>query len=267
LKILDKITVIFFTVCLLVCSITLPAIIMGTTDSFYVSQFKDCNIYPDTSQVLSVNYIGGKTYQTADFTQLQINEIIKHISSFLSGEKDSFSLKLDKVTLNGQKHNNVEIFGEEAVSHMEDVKKLFDTVRIVTSVIVVIIVLCVIWMIYRKKDIKQHIFKYSLLTVVGILISVILFIAFVFFRTLHIYNTFSADNFINELWTCMHYIFFPADPSKFSGSFFNDTLTSILTIDFFMNCVKIIVINVIAILFAWIMSGYFIDRKRKQKKL
>jgi hypothetical protein len=71
----------------------------------------------------------------------------------------------------------------------------------------------------------------------------------------------SLDNYLDILWTAMHHIFFPFSPDKFSGSFFNDTLTQILTIDFFMNSVVTVFINIIAITAAWLVSVKLIFKR------
>lgn len=267
MKIFNKITVITFTLCLLISSITLPAITMGTTESFYKHQLKECNIYPEPDKPTYVNYIGGSSYQSAILTPEQFDEISKHISSFLSNKKDTFELTLDNVTLNGRSTNGVSIFGEEAVTHMDDVKGLFNTVKHIALVCTALLILSAIWMIYKRKEIKNYLFKYSLITIAIIICLTILFLLAVLFKTLTSYSVFNIDNFVSELWSYLHYIFFPFDQSKFSGSFFNDTLTSILTLDFFMGCVKIVVSSVVLIISAWLVACFIIKKKTNKKML
>ena len=240
---------------------------MGTTESFYKQQLKECNIYPEPDKTTFVNYIGGSCYQSAKLTSEQFDEISKHISSFLSNKTDTFELTLDNIILNGQVTNRVSIFGQEAVTHMNDVKALFNTVKYISIVCIVLLIISATWMIFKRKEIKNYLFKYSLITIGFVLCSALIFILVVFIETLHKYSAFSIDKFSYMLWTYLHYVFFPFDQAKFNGSIFTDTLTSILTLDFFMGCVKIVVSSIVLTISAWLVACLIIKKKTNKKML
>ena len=80
----------------------------------------------------------------------------------------------------------------------------------------------------------------------------------------------TADNFADKLWDNFHHLIFPFQDDKFANSFFNDTLTSVLTLDFFLNAVKTVLAVVFAVLALWIggiIALRIIERKKAQTKL
>lgn len=195
----------------------------------------------------------------AELTNSQLDEIITHITSFLGGKKPSFYFEMDGILLNGKTEDNVSIFGETAVSHMDDVKPLFDLVRIALFIALAVMLICVFYLFKRKEHTKSIIFRYSLYAILGIISVALLFLLGVYFKM----RMSGESDFFSALWTDMHHIFFPFSASKFGGSFFNDTLTMLLTLDFFMNCVKTIVFCILASLSVW-LGIVFTFRKTKK---
>ncbi len=261
MKLLDRCIIIIFTLCLIISSVLIPINVIITSDVYYQNQFKKCGIAPVGNGTVSVRYIGGDITKTAELTNEQLETIISHITAYLANQKDSFVLKMDEVKVNGETVDGVDIFGNEAVTHMDNVKQLFGTLKIVLTVCIVMITICAIYMLIRKANIKKVIFKYSLGTVLGFWGAVSLLFIFVFIKLLISSKSISANNYFTLLWSYMHYIFFPFDSEKFMGSFFDDTLTQILTPTFFMNTVSIIVSNIIALTTAWLVSAKLIFKK------
>lgn len=70
-----------------------------------------------------------------------------------------------------------------------------------------------------------------------------------------------GSDFLSSFWTVAHYLFFPFRPDKVAGSFFNDTLTMILTLELFMDAVVIVLSSLAAALTAWFVGILFIRKK------
>jgi hypothetical protein len=213
-----------------------------------------------------MKYIGGDGYSRANFTDEQLDSIVEHIVTYIfTDEKDSFALEMDDVTINGVKKDNVQIFGETAVKHMKDVKDLFLFFRILTVMFAVLLVLLTVYFIQRKEEISGILFTYSLLFYAILLSLAAALCIWTLIGATANGKTLTADAFLSQFWINCHYLFFPFQPEKVQGSFFNDTLTQILTLDFFMEAVLIVVCITLAVLLAWFV--FTIVSKRKTKKI
>ncbi len=257
MKTLDRLAVILFTLCLIIASVLIPLNIISTRDSYYRNQFKKCGIYPAEEEYTVVRYIGGDGSKYAELTANQFDKIISHITAFMANKKQSFALQMDGIKLNGQTFDGVDIFSKEAVTHMDDVRPIFSVARIVLTVCVVLLIAVGIYMLTRKTDVKKIIFNYSLGVVIAFASLAALFLG----GTLIVHLIGGSGSYFDTLWSEMHHIFFPFSPDKFNGSFFNDTLTQILTLDFFMNTVTVIIINIIALISAWLFSAKLISKR------
>ena len=257
MKKLDRLTVVIFTLCLIFSSIAIPALFVMTQPSYYKTKLEKVGILTESGQLEDISYINGDYRQNATFTNEQSDTIITHITDFLSHKKDSFVLYMNGVEINGKITDDVSIFGQEASTHMLDVRVLCDNIKVIVISVGIVLICCVIYMVYRKKDIKSIAFKYSLCTITGLIAVILLFLFFVFIK-----SDFSFDYYFSTLWEYMHYIFFPFSPNAFIGSFFNDALTYILTLDFFMSIVANISAVLIFVVSAWLIIAGII---RKQK--
>lgn len=260
MKALDRITVIMFTLALIIVSVLIPVRVIASRDVYYLNQFEKLGITQGENGVTSLDHIGGKNGNSADFTYDQIKDIVSHITLFMRGEKQSFELKMDGVIFNGSLADGVEIFGDEAVTHMEVVRELFFDLKATLIICGGIIFFCALYMLLRKSTVRKVIYRCSLATTLSFFGLLLLFFGVVFFISLF-GGGFSFDSFLSDLWTYMHHLFFPASESAFSGSFFNDTLTSLLTVDFFMNTVTTVIINIIALSAAWLFSAKLISKR------
>ena len=75
----------------------------------------------------------------------------------------------------------------------------------------------------------------------------------------------SMEYFADQAWTNIHHLLFPFQPEKFEGSFFNDTLTSILTLELFLDAVIIVIVSVVATFIGWFLIAYLIKRKANRE--
>lgn len=129
MKFFDRLTIVLFNICLLAVAIIFPALKIASTPAYYHAQFEKNGIYAQvdengTERRTTIRYIGGNTDDRATFSDAQLNEMIDHIVDYLFTDKASFALVMDGVMLNGALTDNVNIFGETAVTHMQDVKNL-----------------------------------------------------------------------------------------------------------------------------------------------
>lgn len=262
MKKLDRLICVVFTLCLIISSIICPAIIMMTRKSYYQNQFEKIDTMPPENEYRKVYYIDGDFGKTASLSRGQFDEIITHITSFLKGEKESFTLILDDVIINGETVAKASIFGEEAVEHMIHIRELYNTVKTIAVIFAVILIVCGVYMYKRKALIRECIYKWSLGTVITIASAAVIFLLFVLIKDMTDGNGISSSSYLRKLWLYMHHLFFPFNSAKFGGSFFDDALTDILTIPFFMNTVGTIAINLLAITTAWLVSAKIIRRKK-----
>ena len=259
MKALNRLIVIIFTLCLIVFSVLAPVSIIITRDVYYINQFKRCGIYPENGTV-SVKYINGDPSLTANLSAEQLDELAAHMTDYFTHKKQSYSYKMDNVILNGETTNGVDIFSEEAASHMDDVRQLFDTVKIAAVICGVLLLAGGLYMLFKKATVRAVIYKASLFTVLGFFAVVAVFLGFCFIKTVA-NGSFSSATYFGQIWTSLHHLFFPFSPDKFSGSFFNDTTTQILNQNFFLNTVVTIVINILAMTSAWLLSAKLISKR------
>lgn len=260
MKALDRITVVFFTLALIIVSLLIPAQVIASRDVYFLNQFEKLGITQGENGVTPLKFIGGNGGNSADFTYGQIKDIASHITSFMRGEKQSFELTLDGVMLNGSPTDRVEIFGEDAVTHMAVVRELFNDLKVTLALCIGIIIFCAWYMIWRKASVRKVIYRCSLATTLSVFGVLLLFFGVILIKSL-LDNGLSFESFFYDLWTHMHYLFFPASQSAFNGSFFNDTLTYLLTVEFFINTAVTVVVNIIALSAAWLFSAKLISKR------
>ncbi|MBR5322436.1 MAG: DUF1461 domain-containing protein [Clostridia bacterium] len=257
MKWLDKTAVILFTVCLFLSSALIPITFISTSTTFYRTQLKACGIYPIENKSTVIRYIGGNRDMSAAFTSEQFDEIIAHITDFMANKKQNFALQMDGINLNGEIVGSVNIFGNEAITHMNDVKTVFATAKSALVACVISLIVCAFYMFSRKSYIKKIIYKLSLGVTTSIFTIFALFFGGSFIK--HLIN--GSGSFSDTLWFDMHHIFFPLSPEKFQASSFNDTLTYILTLDFFMNTVIVVTVCIISLTAIWLFFSKLISKK------
>ena len=259
MKALNRLTVVIFTLCLIVFSVLAPVSIIITRDTYYINQFKKSGAYPESGNV-TVRYINGNPSLSASFTKEQIEELVAHMTDYFGHKKDSYTYKMDNVLINGTLQNGVEIFSSEAASHMDDVRELFDTVRISTVICGIILAAGGLYMLRKKDSVRKEIYKWSLGTVIAFFATAVGFLLFCLIKTAAAGEV-SSSAYFEQLWTYMHHLFFPFSADKFSGSFFNDTTTQLLSLQFFLNTVVTVFINIIALTAAWLLSAKLIFKR------
>lgn len=82
-----RLSVILFTLSLVLIAILAPVSIIATRDVYYVNQFKKIGLYPEEGESITVKYIGGNSENTAEFTAQQMDDIIAHITALCQTKK------------------------------------------------------------------------------------------------------------------------------------------------------------------------------------
>ena len=253
MKLFYKISIIVFNLCLLFSAIIIPALSMASSKNYYYSQFEKNGIYEKDGKRQTIYFVGGEYRNKAEFSDEQLNEIVDHIVDFLFGDTDSFELSLDGVIINGVETDNVRIFGDAAVKHMVDVKVLMRTALIGAILGCIICSALLILFIIKRKEVAPYILKYTLIFYVILFSLIALFCIWTLIGS-------SGYGFLDTMWTNAHHLLFPFQPEKFEGSFFNDTLTEILTLELFVTAVAVVMITLILSLAAWFVGVFLIKR-------
>lgn len=271
MKFLDRFSALLFNLCILLLSVLVPVLIVASTPAFYQARFRETGIYAtvegNATYYKVIRYVGGDADQRATFTDEQYNEIIEHFVDYFFGDKESFALQMDNVSLNGKLTDNVDIFGEVAVSHMQDVKDLFHLLMIVSAIAAVLAAACIVYFCRRPRQFLRLLWKYSIGFYIGFISIIVLFCIGTFFTIPEYIQGWEniLEFFPTQLWQNMHHIFFVFTPEDVSGSFFNDALTMILTLDFFMTTVFIILAIMALVVIAWLITSYILKRKLAPK--
>ena len=255
MKILDKFLIVLFNICLIVVSIWISAVPIAKSKSYYEKQFTKNEIYShyEDGELVQTNfnYVGGTYHRSTYFTDDQLNVIIEHIIDYLFKGKDSFELTMDNVMVNGELTDNVNIFGEVAVTHMEDVKVLFTVYRIISAIALVGMIAMLFYFIKRMKHVKKSLLSVTLIFYGVIFLLIGLFLLIVLIHMKKDGMPMEMDWFLDTLWRDIHHLLFMFQPEKVEGSFFNDTLTEVLTLELFITAVVIVVITLISMLALW----------------
>ena len=258
MKLFYKISIVIFNVCLLFSAIIIPALSMAASKDYYYSQFEKNGIYETSGKRTKIYFVGGEYKHTAEFSDEQLNEIVSHIVDFLFGDKDSFELTLDDVTLNGVPTDDVRVFGDAAVKHMVDVKALMQTALWGSIFGCVICLSLLVLFIIKRKEVAPYILKYTLIFYVALFSLIALFCIWTLIGSSHY-------GFLDTMWTNAHHLLFPFQPEKFEGSFFNDTLTEILTLELFVTAVGVVMLTMTLSLAAWFVGVFLIKRSGESK--
>ena len=264
MKILDRAAVILLNLCLLVVFIIAPALMTASDPGYYEDQFEKNGIYSHTDKDGNekrtvIFYIGGNYQNYAEFDNGQLDALAKHIIDYLFGDKESFALTMDNIKLNGAVTDGVEIFGATAVSHMKDVKVLMHAALVAAVISAVLLVISLVYIVIRRKEAAPFLLKYTLIFYAAILLFIVIFVLITLFSEWELIRH-EPEYFLDLLWRNVHHLLFPFQPEKFENSFFNDTLTQILTLELFLDALVIVFITLFSALAAWLTTAIVIKR-------
>ena len=273
MKILDRVLALLFNACLLFSVAVGSVFAIASSPQYYYDQFEATGVYATVNEEGEevpkiIPYIGGDNKTFACFTDEQLNELIDHIIGYLFTDMESFALVMDDVTLYTAnnpvwtKTDGVNIFSDVAVSHMADVKGLLQTLGTVALVMGIAGACMLAYFIVRAvKGQGGVLFKYTLIfygTFVGLIGAFCLFTC-IQMRVEEI----PMEYYLDMIWRNFHFIIFP-NPEQATGSFFNDTLTMILSLDLFMAAVVEVLVIIGISVVAWAVLAKILDRRVKK---
>jgi len=232
-----KFLIIIFNIFLVLLVIWSIANTLITSKAFYTYEFEKQDVMSGTGYTLN-----------------QLNHIASHIIDYLADKEDSMQVQI----------NGKDIFSNQAIFHMQDVKSLIINIQQFLFYIFVIWVIIGIFLYLRRKEFKLHFFKYNFIVFLSVLG---LFILIGLVATINFDFTFEA----------FHRLIF-WDEISFRDAFFTDTsyypeapgidnrlLVKILPYGLFVDAAMIIVVGTILILA--VISLIFYLRYRHHIKL
>lgn len=257
MKLFDRIVILLLNLTLLFSAILVPALCFVKSPAYYQSAFERTGLYErlgeDGMTYRTVIYfINGDSAAYALFSDEQLDEIALHIVSYVRGEVEDFELYMDGVYLNNGYANNVRIFGDVAIAHMADVRSLVNAAEAAEALLCALLPLLLIYVIARRKAVGRIVLRYTLYFYTALLSFAVLFI------TVTAILDGGELGLIRALWRNIHYLFFPFQPEKVAGAFFDDALTYILRLDLFMGAVYTVLgilgaaLSLLALLAVWL---------------
>lgn len=178
------------------------------------------NYYTFNDQYYKVKFNENEITKATGMEESELHRVIERITGYLSGRYDDLNLMVDI------KGEQMLMFNDKEISHMVDVRKIFDDLSILRYILIAVLVLGT-GFLYRKKRGNAHF--YRIMTANGI------FTVFVFLMLLIMVTTDFTKYFIkfhqmffsNDLW-----ILDPATDrliQMLPESFFSDITVSIVS--------------------------------------
>ena len=264
MKLLDRIMILLLNLALLFSAILVPALALAESPAYYRRAFARTGLYErigeDGMAYRTVTYfINGDPEVYALLSDEQLDEIALHIVSYVKGDVEAFELYMDRVYLNDGYANNVRIFGDTAISHMADVRVLVKAAEVAAAILCAMIPILLAYVIVRRRTVGRFVLRYTLVFYLALLSLAALFILLT-----ALFNGGELP-FVQALWRNIHYLFFPFQPEKVAGSFFDDALTYILRIDLFMGAVYTVLGILIAALSLFALLAVWLRRCARGK--
>ena len=146
--------------------------------------------------------------------------------------------------------------------HMADVKALMRGALIGDIICALLLILSLVYIIRRRNEVGRVALRYTVIFLTVLLCLIILFLLLTFIGSYDIIVS-HPSYFLDEVWTNMHHLLFPFNEEKFENSFFNDTLTQILTLELFMDAVTIVLVSLFTALFLWLGFAFLLRNKNR----
>lgn len=237
------------TVCILTCILLIALIAcisilpIAKSKSYYMSEHQKNDVVnelqtftftgrtylqTDSNGEKHVYYYPEDYVVTMDVVELATEKIIDYLY-----HEDVESMQFQIETSSGK----IDFFTNQAIVHMEDVKVLFiGGIKLCYISIVLFIVGCV-YLVLRREYVKKYIVKTYIITVIS-------FVCFAIGLVIY------ASIDFNKAFEVFHYIIFPDnDKAELAITFYSwDTLTNVLTGEFFMHIGLAIGITFVSIL-------------------
>ncbi len=228
LSIIDSIVLVLASIILVALMVSAAVLPIAKSKNYYMKEHNKNNVV----EILKEDTFNGIShfhrindervqcyYPIYDVTWTDVENATEHIINYLYNQ-DVESMQFTVTTSEGE----VEFFSSQAISHMKDVKVLFIGGIHLTYIAIILFILCCIYLIWRRNTVKNKIFKTYLVTVIIMICFTLCLVVF------------AASNF-DLAFDVFHKVIFP-DASKYEEAItftFCDTLTNVLTGEFFMH--------------------------------
>jgi integral membrane protein (TIGR01906 family) len=195
---------------------------IAMTKSFYLNQYR--HYHAD---------------EATGYSMEQLSDITDTMLDYLKGKRDSMQVIID-----GQ-----EVFSEQAIDHMADVRVLFIGGRTAAWIDFGVMLLAIAYIIYYFKDLKQMLLR-TFLASSGVFLIIVI-----------ASGVFAAIDF-DTAFTLVHHVFFP-NANDFNNAFFmpDDFLINMLQGELFLN-ISIIIIATFISLILLAFAGLIILQKK-----
>mgnify|MGYP003303515350 CR=1 FL=1 len=112
----------------------------------------------------------------------------------------------------------------------------------------------IIYFLKRMKYVKKSLLKVTVIFYSTVFGLIALFLLIVVGHMVVENIPMDGEWFLDTLWRDVHHILFMFQPEKVEGSFFNDILTEVLTLELFIKALVIVVIVLISMLTMWLVT-------------
>ena len=266
MKFFSKIAIIVFNMCLILSVGITAALTIASSPGYYRNQFEKNGIYSEKSNGSEkrhrIYYVGGDAKTSATFSDEQYDLMIDHIISFLFGDTESFELVLDGVEVWGVGVcDGVSVFGEQAISHMADVKTLIKAAKVIAIVAAALSLALLAFFIIKRRECSEFLLRYTAYFYIALGSFATGFCIWALIGALV-----KKTTFLYMLWGNIHYLLFPFQPEKYEESFLADTLPQILSLELFITALVIVFFAVAVAVALWLIMARFIKKRVELEK-
>lgn len=253
LKIIDKIVIVFASILLIILIGCISVLPIAKSKAFYMKEHKKNNVV----EILNTYTFTGESHYQKDeegnlikhyYPDYDVNmEIVEiateHIIDYLYHKNvDSMQFQID--TPEGK----IDFFTTQAIVHMKDVKVLFIGGINLAFISLALFICSIIYLIFRRQFVKKSIIKLYSITIISF---IILLIGLIIFAIID----------FDTAFTVFHYMIFSSSDAELAISFhYYDTLTNVLTGEFFMHIGLIIGITFVSLLALSVIIGKILEK-------
>ncbi len=257
LKIIDRIVIILASILLVILIGCLSVLPIGKSKSFYMKE----HIKNDVVGILNEYTFTGRSFVQVDeygnsvtvfYPNMEVDMTIvekatDNIINYLYN-KDVESMQFE---IEGPDGKMYDFFTPQAIIHMKDVKVLFIGGITLAYISIVLFILAVVYLVIRRNYIKDIVVKWYSRTLIGFIIFLLCIVAFALIS-------------FDAAFTVFHYLIFNSADAELAISFsYYDTLTNVLTEDFFIHIGIIIGITFIGLLIISVIIGKVLEKYGK----
>lgn len=251
---LDHLSIIICS--LLILPLTVWIIIMPITKSltYYQYEFKKYEIADSLTWEYEDVVDNETIVRTISYTDDDLQKIMKQLINYLTKDEQTPQVYI----------NDLEVFSNQALKHLEDVKDLYYKGNLSCTILLFIFIASLSYLIYRFKHLK-HLLKKNIIITSLVIIGIILIII--------ILTLIDFD----QLFTLFHHLIFP-DETKFNDAFFgsvsnypekiyvnNEFLVDMLNLDIFKDIAFIILAGCVITYAIWCEFGLINSTNYKKK--